>query len=246
MLDGVKSDPVGRLSWSLYSGPVDYAVDKKHKRVMNCTGTAGSGNSMSFKAAEQPFGNQGPLTIHTVLSYDTAQEGRFVSLGQSSAGDAFCWNIESAGGGNRILYRHDSGNIRYGPVLTASTEYSITLVMPIGATTTDDILCYINGAHEAGTRNAGSNQTIGFGTSNGVVIGADFASFLLPFAGQIKAQFGWSRALAAAEIKSLYRDTYQILKPVVPVHLFLASATVTAGSLLLMNRSIANYGGTRQ
>lgn len=62
----------------------------------------------------------------------------------------------------------------------------------------------------------------------------------------VLAVFGFNRAITDAEYRSLDKNPFQLLEPLVPLMYAFPEEVAVGGDLLLTNRSIANYQGMRQ
>ena len=119
----------------------------------------------------------------------------------AALGAAFAFTLEQISSSPYVLFRHNGGNIRF-PASGLNIQQHLAAVVPSGATTTDDVLVYIDGASVAGTRNAGSNRTLVTAAAN-LLIGKAIPGSTTVFDGQIAEVGAWDVALTAAEIASL-------------------------------------------
>ena len=148
-------------------------------------------------------GNASPLSLSFVFSTaDTNADKKIFAYGQEAqSGRMLAFTVESAG----LRYRHEGGNITYGAGQISANNWTfVTMVLDSGATTTDDMKCYINSVRYAGSRTAGSNQTINISSSSQRYLGRYDASY---FSGSIAMFQYYNRALTADEIRRNYEAT---------------------------------------
>lgn len=88
-------------------------------------------------------------------------DAKIFSYGTGSAGEDFSWTPE----GNGLRWRHGGGNITWTTNGLNAWTHAV-IVVPSTATTTDDILVYIDGSISTGSRTAGSNRTLDTGSSD--------------------------------------------------------------------------------
>lgn len=77
----------------------------------------------------------------------------------ASNGQGWRWSFYETGGSEYIFFRHGGGNIRY-PIPGLNQWIHLAIVVPDGATNTDDVLVYVDGVQTAGVRNAGSDVAL--------------------------------------------------------------------------------------
>ena len=115
-------------------------------------------------------------------------------------GAAFSFAPSAEGG---IMYRHSGGNITYGSgIISAGSIHQMAAVIPSGATTTDNVLAYIDGINYSGTRTGGLNRTLNIGTGF-VRIGLSPQSVGW-FNGNIYSVMVYNKALSSTEILQNY------------------------------------------
>lgn len=159
----------------------------------------GSNDKVTFSTDLFSGSNEGTLML--VINPDTTSfDGKFFNQsGTLVNGSTFAFTPETGG----IRYRHYGGNITYGAgTMSAGNIYHIAVVIPSGASTTDDVLAYIDGVNYSGSRTGGSDQTlnIGTGTTN-LGHGTSSGDY---FEGKIYYTMVYDRALTASEILQNY------------------------------------------
>ena len=115
-----------------------------------------------------PTGNR-ERTIMAWVKADSLGDQRFIGYGTGDGGTAFLLTLEGTANDAHVKFRHTDGNIMYEPAPgneIASGEWvHVAAVVPDGATTTDDVLIYINGIAVPGVRSGGSNQVLDTGST---------------------------------------------------------------------------------
>ena len=97
-------------------------------------------------------------SIKAWVKADSVLTGNYiVSYGVAGNGRAFNLTVETITAVTYVVFRHQGGAIRF-PGISIGTPFHVVAVVPSGATTTDDVLVYIDGSLATGTRFAGSNQ----------------------------------------------------------------------------------------
>lgn len=135
-----------------------------------------------------------------------ATERRAFGYGNSTITGLFCaLSIETVASVRHALFRHAGGNRRFAWPSAAGSWVHVALVVPSGAATTDDVLLYLNGVSVAGTRNAGSNQTLATSAIT-IAIGAgnDNGTVSFPFSGTIDEIAIYPAALSPTRIAAHY------------------------------------------
>jgi hypothetical protein len=160
-----------------------------------------NGTDQNLTAGFSPPNGASERTISCFLNSDLYGDRKIIFYGATTgAGAAFSFSLEEISSAPFILFRHNNGNIRYSAQGLSQWQH-LTAVVPNGATTTDDVIVYSNGAQQTGVRNGGSNQTLATAASN-LFIGAN--SFPGQFLEGRIADVGiWNAALTAEEIASL-------------------------------------------
>jgi hypothetical protein len=146
-----------------------------------------------------PTGSAVRTFVGWVKSDTTAEDRKFISSGNSAsgAGTGFDFTVETG-----VRFRHGTGNITYGTLNTS--WHHVAAVVPTGATTTDDVIVYIDGVAAAGSRTGGANQTLST-TATNWAIGTRASSPGADLFNGAVSQFGVSGvALTPADIAALY------------------------------------------
>ena len=125
--------------------------------------------------------------------------------GASGGGNGFSAAIENVSSAPHLLFRHISGNIRFPWSASTGAWVHVCMVVPSGASTTDDVLVYLNGSAVSGTRNSGSNQTLNTGSSD-VFFARTSSPSASPggYQGDIDEAAVYDAALTAAQIAEHY------------------------------------------
>jgi hypothetical protein len=137
---------------------------------------------------------------------------KFLSYGTTGSGTNFSWTIEPAttGGAPTIFFRYSGGRREYtGSAVTLGQWNHVGIVVPDGATSTNDVLLYLNGSAvapgntvTARTLNTGSSALVLGGP--GVVPGANLD-------GRLDDVQIYNTALTAAEILSLFNNPGSVI-----------------------------------
>ncbi len=147
----------------------------------------------------------GPLSLSFVFSADSNSYGadeKLFSYGTDADGDLLSFTVEGTG----FRWRHIGGNITYGAgQISVNTVTFVTMVLDSDATTTNDMKCYIDAVEYAGSRTAGSDQTINIGTTDERYI-ARFRSTAY-WSGKVFMFQYYNRALSEQEIRRNYLST---------------------------------------
>lgn len=102
-------------------------------------------------------------TIIATINADTIDSAQRLWFGRGAAsGNGLIFNlgVVDVSATKYVQFLHGGGNIRY-PGITVGAFYRVAIVVPSGADTTDDVQCYVNAVLKSGTRNGGSDQTLG-------------------------------------------------------------------------------------
>ena len=146
----------------------------------------------------------GPLSLSFVFSVGSSSynsDKKMFSYGHTHNGEMFAFTFE----GNGIRWRHFGGNITYGAnQISANTIKFVTMVLDSNATTTDDLKCYIDAVEYAGSRTAGSDQTINITFGAERYIGRYSNTY---WSGKVFMFQYYNRALSADEIRQNYNAT---------------------------------------
>jgi hypothetical protein len=160
-----------------------------------------NGTNQYLTAGFSPPSGASERTVSVFLNSDAYGDRKIIFSGAGTGGGAaFAFSLEQISSSPFILFRHNNGNIRYSSQGLNQWQH-LTAVVPNGATTTDDVIVYSNGAQQTGVRNAGSNQTLNTSASN-LFIGATLDGTQL-FDGRMAEVGIWNAALTADEIASL-------------------------------------------
>ena len=89
-------------------------------------------------------------------------QGRIFSYGTNVPGKAFDFCFED----EKIVFRHNGGNRITTNTFDFNAIHQLEVIVPEGATTTNDVLVKVNGNLEAMTRGGGSNQILATASSN--------------------------------------------------------------------------------
>lgn len=114
----------------------------------------GNGDDITATVTGLPFGNA-ERTISLWVNPDQSRfDQKFFDYGNSAQnGKAFSFTIEDSGGSPTIFFRHSGGNFQYTSASIALDEWShVAMVVPTGATQTDDVLVYLNGSQLTGVQ----------------------------------------------------------------------------------------------
>ena len=133
------------------------------------------------------------------------------SYGTNSPGENLEVTLEDDGddGGVLLKYRHFGGAIGFpAPSVTVDSGWHhVAMVVPDGATTTDDVLLYLDGEAVAGNRVGGENRTLNVADSD-FFIGKQFLQPDSPefgdFDGQIDDVGYWNEVLTGQQIRNIY------------------------------------------
>jgi hypothetical protein len=161
-----------------------------------------NGTNQYLSAGFSPPSGASERTVSCFFNSDSYGDRKIVFYGGTAVigGEAFAFSLEEISSAPFILFRHNNGNIRYSAQGLSQWQH-LTAVVPNGATTTDNVIVYSNGAQQSGVRNAGSNQTLNTSVSN-LNIGANLSGGTL-FDGLIAELGVWNAALTQPEIASL-------------------------------------------
>ena len=160
-----------------------------------------NGTNQYLSTGFSPPSGASERTVSCFFNSDSYGDRKIIFSGAPVIGGAaFAFSLEEISSAPFILFRHTNGNIRYSAQGLSQWQH-FAVVVPNGATTTDDVIVYSNGAQQSGVRNAGSNQTLNTSVSNLFIGSNNFGGTL--FDGRIAELGVWNVALTAAEIASL-------------------------------------------
>lgn len=111
----------------------------------------------------------GPAMMQAWANSDTIDgaERAIFGVGESGTpGAQILFTLETVSSTEYVLYRHNSGNVRFPWSHTAGQFGLLHCVIPASATDTDDVDVYVDGSITTGTRNGGSNQTLAIDQTN--------------------------------------------------------------------------------
>jgi hypothetical protein len=164
-----------------------------------------TGQEVTATAAGLPTGNA-PRTISLWLSADASVfDQKFFSYGSNSNGASFGWTLEDDGGNPTIFFRHGGGNFRFtGQAVPLGPWVHVAMVVPDGATLTNQDLLYINGSPVSGVQGDGGPQTLN-SSSSVVVLGGDYpGGGATNLDGRLDDVRIYDSALSSIEIQALY------------------------------------------
>ena len=149
----------------------------------------------------------GPLSLSFVFSVGSSSynaDKKIFSYGHAAnIGELLSFTFE----GNGIRWRHNGGNITYGAnQISANTIKFVTMVLDSNATTTDDLKCYIDAVEYAGSRTAGSDQTINITSGTERYIGRFLYSNTY-WSGKVFMFQYYNRALTSEEVRQNFEAT---------------------------------------
>ena len=157
-----------------------------------------SGAVVADLGTDLPTGNS-PRTITAWVQVSGGDLGdrKFMGYGVGQFGKRFDFTVELENSDPVVKFRHNGGNISFdGAVL--DEWFHFATVVPDSATTTDDVLVYINGQQRTGTRMVGSNQTLDTGDSDFRIGGPD------DFKGLVDDVQFYDQALSSSQVQYLY------------------------------------------
>jgi arylsulfatase A-like enzyme len=147
-----------------------------------------------------------PRTISLWLSADASVfDQKFFAYGSNANGASFGWTLEDAGGNPTIFFRHGGGNFRYtGQAVPLGPWVHVAIVVPDGATLTNQVLLYLNGSPVSGVQGDGGPQTLS-SSSSVVVLGGDYpGGGATNLDGRLDDVRIYNSALSSIEIQALY------------------------------------------
>ena len=199
----------------------------------------GDGVSFSSSTADISVGNIPGIPIGSsprsftfewsVPSFATDTQACILSLSTAPSAGTGIWifaedNAISVGfSGHRIITPKST--------LATDTRYWTSIVVPDGATTTAEVLVYINGVLQSTSLEAGENRTLATDTVD-VVFGNDYEPDD-SFQGKFYAFFAHDFALTVDDVAALHRDPYQIFDSAT------SPAIMVSASAQFLNRDLS-------
>jgi hypothetical protein len=182
----------------------------------------GTNDYVNSPIAGIPIGNsQRTISIWFNADSVTTTDMKIFNYGDSGGttggpGQAFAFTVED----NKVFFRYSGGNSRYNlagnTALSANAWYHLAAVVPTGATTSSDVLVYLNGSL-ANRTTLGAPQTlnttpttVGADTVPDFYLGHDFAGGAY-FDGTLDDLQIYDTALNSTEIASLYNNPGSVI-----------------------------------
>ena len=137
------------------------------------------------------------------------------SYGGVFDGERFALTTASIAAANNVLWRHIGGSIRYPADILVGVLFHVAMVVPVGATTTNDVIVYIDGIFSSGVRNSGADQPLST-VSSDLYIGKNPTFPTRSHAGFISDFRIYNRALTPIEVYQLYapQTRWELYQPV--------------------------------
>jgi arylsulfatase A-like enzyme len=171
-----------------------------------------------------------PRTISLWLSADASVlDQKFFAYGSNANGASFGWTLEDAGGIPTIFFRHGGGNFRYtGQAVPLGPWVHVAIVVPDGATLTNQVLLYLNGSPVSGVQGDGSPRTLNTASSV-VVLGGDYpGGGATNLEGRLDDVRIYNSALTGTEIQALY-EAFSVIDETPPILASKGPADGTSG-----------------